>query len=169
MKTDRRSFLKGVLGTTAVVLLPKDLSFAGLKEGGSLALPDTRIVSAKDLSSLDPPFGVTGWEIVGDRVPQIVGLHGMRLEQPGKREAVIHSEFFEAYHSYSEVGHLFTESKEVTWRLPISWIDKERGDIEPIVSGVIESLELLSAVGSLTSAKIRMRLTNIVYNYGGLV
>jgi hypothetical protein len=166
MKTDRRSFLKGVLGTSAVMLLPKGGSWAGLETGQKLILPETEIVSVEDLSALDPPFAVTGWNLLADRGVRVeevnLGVTGKTVDWrliPNEiwQEAKIRAIFVDDSHSMESVHESLVTAFPVTWRLPLP-PHSENEFTAPVIHVVVNHVDTVLTTHDFPTAEISVAL-----------
>ena len=139
---ERRSFLKGVLGTTAVTLIPaahsKELILK--PEKPEIVLPVT-VESIRENVDLRPPFGVTSWRIdIRDAVdPWSPGIKYNRVVE----ELTVEGEILSS-DEYTQLYETVTALSAFEWNLPLR--HKGNGDWEMLyVRGVIGSSELSSA------------------------
>jgi hypothetical protein len=166
MKTNRRSFLKGVLGTSAVMLLPKGGSWAGLETGQKLILPETEIVSVEDMSALEPPFGVVDWSLLAEGNVRVEatgnGITGKVIDWrliPGRiyQEARIKAVFADERHSLESVHESLVTAFPVTWRLPLPhhW---EENRTAPVIHGIVDSVDAVVTAYDFPTAEISVKL-----------
>ena len=160
----RRSFLKGVLGTSAVAAVP---TIQG-KELESLLVPDkeillpTKFESIAHVTGFEPPFGVVAWQYRGSSGVQPWTDGGYPRDR-AVSYVTIEAEFRSTDDLVSLQGML-ANAPQVTWDLPLigsacgGTKDAVRPDVARI-NGFLQSVDARQEIEAFASATIKVKLS----------
>ena len=161
MSIDRRGFLRGVIGTSAVALVPSLAKGVVLEEQKEILLPVTpQIVLEAD--SLRPPCAITSWEVKADNNVSYATLMGGSTF-PRTQRCVINISM-EAWSIDSDLEllvKLHMEGAKVTWALPYR---HGTGHKEVIVTGLMHELSIQERTNQFT--RIQLSLAGVADGNG---